>query len=56
MCDISKEFANCIIQARRFEENELGYMIFYDLLTHKEEVFRELKRHVSPSRKHAALN
>ena len=56
MCDISKEFANCIIQARRFEDNELGCMIFYDLLTHKEEVFRELKRQISPSRRHPALN
>lgn len=42
--DVSKEFANCILHAAKFEDNELGYKIFYDLLTHKKRIFRELKR------------
>ncbi|GMM53909.1 GTPase-activating protein [Maudiozyma humilis] len=45
--DVSKEFANCILHAAKFEDNELGYKIFYDLLTHKKRIFRELKRQSS---------
>lgn len=41
---ISQEFANCIIQVRLPDGNDLGYKIFYDLLTHKKEIFGELKR------------
>lgn len=41
---ISQEFANCIIQVRVPDGNDLGYKIFYDLLTHKKEIFGELKR------------
>lgn len=41
---ISQEFANCIIKVRVTDGNDLGYRIFYDLLTHKKEVFGELKR------------
>ncbi|GAV54774.1 hypothetical protein ZYGR_0AS00970 [Zygosaccharomyces rouxii] len=41
---ISQEFANCIIKVRVTDGNDLGYRIFYDLLTHKKEVFGVLKR------------
>ncbi|AQZ19137.1 RGD2 (YFL047W) [Zygosaccharomyces parabailii] len=41
---ISQEFANCIIHVRLPDGNDLGYKIFYDLLTHKKEIFGELKR------------
>ncbi|CAB4252490.1 similar to Saccharomyces cerevisiae YFL047W RGD2 GTPase-activating protein (RhoGAP) for Cdc42p and Rho5p [Maudiozyma barnettii] len=48
--DVSKEFANCILHAKKFEDNELGYKIFYDLLTHKKRIFKELKRQNSSVR------
>lgn len=41
---ISQEFASCIIQASTVEDNDLGYKIFYDLLTNKEHIFSNLKR------------
>lgn len=48
--EVSKEFANCILHAQKFEDNELGYKIFYDLLTHKKRIFKELKRQNSSLR------
>ncbi|QLG72904.1 hypothetical protein HG535_0D06130 [Zygotorulaspora mrakii] len=48
--EISKEFANCIIEVRMPDGNDLGYRIFYDLLTHRKQVFGELKRQGSKSR------
>lgn len=41
---ISQEFANCIIEVRMPDGNDLGYKIFYDLLTHRKQIFGELKR------------
>ncbi|AJU35989.1 AMM_1a_G0016400.mRNA.1.CDS.1 [Saccharomyces cerevisiae] len=41
---ISQEFANCIIQSKITDDNEIGFKIFYDLLTHKKQIFHELKR------------
>ncbi|CAI4060830.1 hypothetical protein SKDZ_06G0180 [Saccharomyces kudriavzevii ZP591] len=41
---ISQEFANCIIQSKITDDNEVGFKIFYDLLTHKKQIFHELKR------------
>lgn len=47
---ISQEFANCIIQVKLPDGNDLGYKIFHDLLTYKEKIFRDLKRRGSKSR------
>ncbi|CCF57360.1 hypothetical protein KAFR_0C03680 [Kazachstania africana CBS 2517] len=41
--NISKEFANCIIHAKDFNGNQLGYEIFKDLLLNKKRIFKELK-------------
>ena len=49
--DVSKEFANSLLHAKKFEDNELGYKIFYDLLTHKKRIFKELKRQNSSIRR-----
>lgn len=48
--EISREFANCIIHAKVFDDNKLGFKIFYDLLTHKKLIFNQLKRQVSANR------
>lgn len=45
--DISKEFANSIVHAKEYADSELGYKIFYDLLTHRKRIFSELKRHAT---------
>ncbi|CCK70559.1 GTPase-activating protein RGD2 KNAG_0E03000 [Huiozyma naganishii CBS 8797] len=45
--NISKEFANSIVHARVYSDNELGFQIFHDLLTHKRRIFGELKKLVS---------
>lgn len=47
---ISQEFANCIIQVKLPDGNDLGYKIFHDLLTYKKKIFRDLKRQGSKSR------
>ncbi|CCH60736.1 hypothetical protein TBLA_0D02320 [Henningerozyma blattae CBS 6284] len=41
---ISQEFANCIIKINKPDELDLGCKIFYDLLTNKKQIFRELKK------------
>lgn len=41
---ISQEFANCIIEVHMPDGNDLGYKIFYDLLSYRKKVFGELKR------------
>lgn len=41
---ISQEFANCIIEVRMPDGNDLGYKIFFDLLTHRKQIFGELRR------------
>lgn len=48
---ISQEFANCIIEVHMPDGNDLGYKIFYDLLTHKKQVFGELKRQGTKSKR-----
>lgn len=40
---ISQEFANCIIQVKISDGNDLGCKIFYDLVTHKKQIFKILK-------------
>lgn len=45
--EISREFANCIIHAKVFDDNNLGFKIFHDLLTYKKLIFNQLKRQVS---------
>lgn len=49
--EISKEFANCIIEVRMPDGNDLGYKIFYDLLTQRKLIFGELKRQGSKNKK-----
>lgn len=48
---ISQEFANCIIEVRMPDGNDLGYKIFYDLLSHRKKVFGELKRQGTKNKK-----
>lgn len=48
---ISQEFANCIIEVRMPDGNDLGYKVFYDLLTHKKRIFGELKRQGTKTKK-----
>lgn len=48
--EISREFANCIIHAKVFDDNNLGFKIFHDLLTYKKFIFKQLKRQVSTAR------
>lgn len=45
--EISREFANCIIHAKVFDDNNLGFKIFHDLLTQKKVIFKQLKRQAS---------
>ncbi|AMD20183.1 HDL561Wp [Eremothecium sinecaudum] len=40
---VSQEFANCILHVKLLDGNDLGFKIFYDLLSHKE-VFGDLKK------------
>ncbi|AET37758.1 GTPase-activating protein RGD2 Ecym_1538 [Eremothecium cymbalariae DBVPG len=53
---ISQEFANCIIQVKLPDGNDLGYKIFYDLLTYKKQIFKDLKGHGSRSNKSTHSN
>lgn len=48
--EISREFANCIIHAKVFDDNNLGFKIFHDLLTYKKLIFKQLKRQVSTTK------
>lgn len=48
--EISREFANCIIHAKVFDDNNLGFKIFHDLLTQKKVIFKQLKRQTSTSK------
>ncbi|EDO18836.1 hypothetical protein Kpol_1023p5 [Vanderwaltozyma polyspora DSM 70294] len=48
---ISQEFANCIIHVRLLDGNDLGCKIFYDLLTHKKQIFKVLKGQVSKQKR-----
>lgn len=46
MDSISQEFANCIIKIVKTDDIDLGRNIFYDLLSYKKRIFRELKKFV----------
>lgn len=48
--ELSREFANCIIHAKVFDDNNLGFKIFHDLLTQKKVIFKQLKRQTSTSK------
>lgn len=45
--EISREFANCITHAKVFDDNNLGFKIFHDLLSQKKVIFKQLKRQTS---------
>ncbi|CAR25427.1 GTPase-activating protein RGD2 [Lachancea thermotolerans CBS 6340] len=47
---ISEEFANCIIEVKLPDGNDLGYKIFSDLLLYRKPIFRGLKRQNSKIR------
>lgn len=47
---ISQEFANCIVQVKLPDGNEIGYKIFSDLLEFKKPLFRDIRRQNSKSK------